>query len=158
MASQRKRDSPAGSDRSLPKGIAKGAARLGQKPTSARLQVDVNGAVKGILKNNDFAKAFLAIWLGDDPPNSAIPAGVLGGACGRSWRAPRLLIRVDASHPPNLGDRLLASEAVGQSTLTLSIGQTAVSAHQPGRTAVASSSIFPGLSSRSDTKIMLIAG
>jgi hypothetical protein len=82
MASQRKRDSPAGSDRSLLKGIAKGAARLGQKPISARLQVDVNGAVKGILEGNGFAKAFLASWLGDDPPNPEIKAGVLVGAYG----------------------------------------------------------------------------
>lgn len=46
------------------------------------LQVDVNGAVKGIIKGDDFAKAFLAIWLGGDPPNPEIKAGMLGGACG----------------------------------------------------------------------------
>jgi len=46
------------------------------------LQVDVNGAVKGIIKGDDFAKAFLAIWLGADPPNPEIKAGLLGGACG----------------------------------------------------------------------------
>jgi len=48
----------------------------------AGLQVDVNGAVKGIVKGDDFAKAFLAIWLGGDPPNPEIKAGILGGACG----------------------------------------------------------------------------
>jgi hypothetical protein len=48
----------------------------------AGLQVDVNGAVKGIVKGDDFAKAFLAIWLGGDPPNPEIKAGMLGGACG----------------------------------------------------------------------------
>jgi len=46
------------------------------------LQVDVNGAVKGTIKGDDFAKAFLAIWLGADPPNPEIKAGMLGGACG----------------------------------------------------------------------------
>ena len=48
----------------------------------AGLQVDVNGAVKGVIKGDDFAKAFLAIWLGGDPPNPEIKAGMLGGACG----------------------------------------------------------------------------
>jgi len=48
----------------------------------AGLQVDVNGAVKGTIKGDDFAKAFLAIWLGGDPPNPEIKAGLLGGACG----------------------------------------------------------------------------
>src|SRR5438093_7993412 len=32
----------------------------------AGLQVDVNGASKGTIKDDDFAKAFLAIWLGAD--------------------------------------------------------------------------------------------
>ena len=52
-----------------------------RKP-GAGLQVDVNGAVKGTIKGDDFAKAFLAIWLGGDPPNPEIKAGMLGGACG----------------------------------------------------------------------------
>jgi hypothetical protein len=46
------------------------------------LQVDVNGAVKGTVKGDDFAKAFLSIWLGPEPPNPEIKAGLLGGACG----------------------------------------------------------------------------
>ncbi len=46
------------------------------------LQVDVNGTVKGTIKGDDFAKAFLAIWLGADPPNPEIKAGMLGGTCG----------------------------------------------------------------------------
>jgi hypothetical protein len=45
------------------------------------LQVDVNGTVKGTIKGDDFAKAFLSIWLGD-PPNPEIKAGMLGAACG----------------------------------------------------------------------------
>ncbi len=46
------------------------------------LQVDVNGAVKGTIKGDDFAKAFLSIWLGAEPPNPEIKAGMLGGTCG----------------------------------------------------------------------------
>ena len=46
------------------------------------LNVDVNGAVKGVIKGDDFAKAFLSIWLGADPPNPELKAGLLGGPCG----------------------------------------------------------------------------
>jgi hypothetical protein len=60
--------------------------KSGQKLTFVRkpgagIQVDVNGAVKGTVSGDDFAKAFLSIWLGD-PPNSEIKTGLLGGACG----------------------------------------------------------------------------
>ena len=51
-----------------------------QKP-GVGTQVDVNGAVKGTIKGDDFAKALFSIWLGD-PPNSEIKSGLLGGACG----------------------------------------------------------------------------
>ena len=44
--------------------------------------VNVNGAAKGTIKGDDFAKAFLSIWLGADPPNPEIKTGMLGGACG----------------------------------------------------------------------------
>ena len=52
-----------------------------RKP-GAGLQVDVNGAVKGTISGDDFARAFLAIWLGADPPTPEIKAGMLGGTCG----------------------------------------------------------------------------
>jgi len=48
----------------------------------AGVQVDVNGAVKGTIKGDDFAKTFFAIWLGANPPNPGLKAGLLGGACG----------------------------------------------------------------------------
>ena len=51
-----------------------------QKP-GVGTQVDVNGAVKGTIKGDDFAKALFSIWLGD-PPNPEIKSGLLGGACG----------------------------------------------------------------------------
>ncbi len=46
------------------------------------IQVDVNGTVKGTVKGDDFARAFLSIWLGPQPPNPGLKAGLLGGACG----------------------------------------------------------------------------
>ncbi len=48
----------------------------------AGIQVDVNGEVKGTIKGDDFAKTFLSIWLGANPPNAGLKAGLLGGACG----------------------------------------------------------------------------
>ena len=48
----------------------------------AGIQVEVKGAIKGTVKGDDFAKAFLSIWLGADPPNPGIKAGLLGGPCG----------------------------------------------------------------------------
>jgi Chalcone isomerase-like len=48
----------------------------------AGLQVEVNGTMKGTIKGDDFASAFLSIWLGADPPNPEIKAGLLGGSCG----------------------------------------------------------------------------
>jgi hypothetical protein len=61
--------------------------RSGQRLTfthlpGAGIQVDVNGAVKGVVKGDDFARAFLSIWLGAHPPNSGLKVGLLGGACG----------------------------------------------------------------------------
>lgn len=44
------------------------------------VKVDVNGAVKGTIKGDDFAKAFLSVWLGH-PPNPEVKAGLLGGKC-----------------------------------------------------------------------------
>ncbi len=48
----------------------------------AGIEVTVNGTAKGTIKGDDFAKAFLSIWLGADPPNPEIKSGLLGGACG----------------------------------------------------------------------------
>src|SRR5262249_25456586 len=35
------------------------------------IQVDVGGAAKGTIEGDDFARAFLSIWLGSHPPNDA---------------------------------------------------------------------------------------
>jgi hypothetical protein len=64
-----------------------GDIKSGQKMTfvytpDTGVQVDVNGAVKGTIKGDDFARAFFSIWLGPEPPNPELKAGLLGGACG----------------------------------------------------------------------------
>ena len=64
-----------------------GDMKSGQKLTFTHkpgvgIEVDVNGAVKGTIDGDDFAKAFLSIWLGTKPPNSGIKEGLLGGTCG----------------------------------------------------------------------------
>lgn len=46
------------------------------------LEVDVNGAAKGTIKGDDFAKAFFSIWLGANTPNPGLKSGLLGGPCG----------------------------------------------------------------------------
>jgi hypothetical protein len=66
---------------------AMGDMKKGQRLTfthrpGAGIQVDVNGTVKGTVEGDDFAKAFLSIWLGAHPPNPSLKAGLLGGACG----------------------------------------------------------------------------
>lgn len=48
---------------------------------SAGIEVSVNGAVKGTIAGDDFARALLSIWLGDSPPNPELKSGLLGGEC-----------------------------------------------------------------------------
>jgi hypothetical protein len=48
----------------------------------AGIEVNVNGTLKGTIEGDDFAKAFLSIWLGAKPPNPGLKTGLLGGACG----------------------------------------------------------------------------
>jgi hypothetical protein len=49
---------------------------------NAGVEVIVNETVKGTIEGDDFAKAFLSIWLGAAPPNTGLKAGLLGGHCG----------------------------------------------------------------------------
>lgn len=55
--------------------------RFSHKP-GAGTQVSVKGAVLGTIAGDDFAQALLSIWLGPNPPNAELKAGLLGGACG----------------------------------------------------------------------------
>ena len=48
----------------------------------AGIEVNVHGKVQGTVEGDDFARAFLAIWLGPQPPNPGLKAGLLGGTCG----------------------------------------------------------------------------
>ena len=45
------------------------------------VSVDIAGAPKGRVEGDDFAKALLSIWLGPNPPNANLKAGLLGGPC-----------------------------------------------------------------------------
>lgn len=45
------------------------------------VQYSLDGAVQGTIPGDDFATAFLAIWLGASPPSPELRAGLLGGAC-----------------------------------------------------------------------------
>jgi hypothetical protein len=54
--------------------------RLVHKPGTG-VQVDIDNAVKGTIKGDDFAKALFSIWLGSHPPNPGLTAGLLGGPC-----------------------------------------------------------------------------
>ena len=60
--------------------------KSGQRMTFLRipgvgLQYALDGAVQGTIPGDDFAKAFLAIWLGASPPSPELRAGLLGGPC-----------------------------------------------------------------------------
>jgi hypothetical protein len=50
--------------------------------SGAGIEVDVHGAVQETVEGDDFARAFLATWLGAKSPNPGLKAGLLGGACG----------------------------------------------------------------------------
>lgn len=52
-----------------------------RRPNSG-VQVSVNGVQKGTLEGDDFARAFVSIWLGPTPPNPELKTGLLGGECG----------------------------------------------------------------------------
>jgi hypothetical protein len=60
--------------------------KKGQRLTFVRLphagvQIVVNGTQKGTIDGDDFARAFVSIWLGATPPNPELKSGLLGGEC-----------------------------------------------------------------------------
>lgn len=60
--------------------------KTGQRLTFLRLphagvQVSIDGLSRGTIEGDDFAKAFVSIWLGAQPPNSELKSGLLGGEC-----------------------------------------------------------------------------
>lgn len=60
--------------------------KSGQRMTFLRIpgvgiRYALDGKVQGTIAGDDFARAFLAIWLGPSPPNAELRTGLLGGAC-----------------------------------------------------------------------------
>ncbi len=60
--------------------------KSGQRMTFLRIpgvgiEYALDCAVQGTIPGDDFARAFLAIWLGASPPNPELRAGLLGGPC-----------------------------------------------------------------------------
>jgi len=58
----------------------------GQRMTFVRvpgvgIEYSLDGTPRGTIAGDDFATAFLAIWLGSSPPNPQLRAGLLGGPC-----------------------------------------------------------------------------
>ncbi|HEY6516408.1 MAG TPA: chalcone isomerase family protein [Steroidobacteraceae bacterium] len=45
------------------------------------IRFSLDGKVLGTISGDDFARAFLAIWLGPSPPNPQLRSGLLGGPC-----------------------------------------------------------------------------
>lgn len=45
------------------------------------IAVDVNGAGGSVIEGADFAAALLSVWIGTEPPNEDLKAGLLGGKC-----------------------------------------------------------------------------
>ncbi len=45
------------------------------------IEYRLDGTRVGTIPGADFARAFLGIWLGANPPGQALKAGLLGGAC-----------------------------------------------------------------------------
>jgi hypothetical protein len=44
------------------------------------IEVGIDSAVVGTVEGDDFAKAFLSIWLGPNPPNQNLKDGILGAS------------------------------------------------------------------------------
>lgn len=60
--------------------------RSGQRAQFLRIpgvgiRFSLDGAVQGTIRGDDFATAFLGIWLGASPPSPQLRAGLLGGPC-----------------------------------------------------------------------------
>jgi hypothetical protein len=45
------------------------------------VEFSFNGGLKGTIPGEDFSRALLSIWLGEQPPNPELKAGLLGAAC-----------------------------------------------------------------------------
>jgi hypothetical protein len=62
-------------------GIGSGEAMTFLRIPGVGIQYSRDGTVRGTIPGDDFARAFLAIWLGSSPPSPQLRAGLLGGPC-----------------------------------------------------------------------------
>lgn len=45
-------------------------------------EIAVRGATKGVIPGDDFGRTLFTVWIGPEPPNEGLKAGLLGGSCG----------------------------------------------------------------------------
>jgi long-chain acyl-CoA synthetase len=62
-------------------GVGSGQRMTFRRIPGAGIEYSLDGSPRGTISGDDFAAAFLAIWLGSSPPNPQLRAGLLGGAC-----------------------------------------------------------------------------
>lgn len=55
--------------------------RVAYTRRAAGVDVEIAGRPVGTIEGEDFARALLAVWLGDAPPNPELKTGLLGGGC-----------------------------------------------------------------------------
>src|SRR6185437_4522076 len=62
-------------------GVGSGQRMTFVRVPGAGIEYSLDGNPRGTIPGDDFATAFLAIWLGSSPPNPQLRTGLLGGAC-----------------------------------------------------------------------------
>jgi hypothetical protein len=63
------------------KGVKSGERMVFVRIPGQGIRYFLDGTLEGTIKGEDFAKAFLGIWLGPNPPGRRLKAGLLGGKC-----------------------------------------------------------------------------
>lgn len=63
------------------KGVHSGQRMSFLRIPGVGIQYSLDGTALGTIAGDDFARAFLAIWLGASPPSPQLRAGLLGGPC-----------------------------------------------------------------------------
>lgn len=63
------------------KGVGSGQVMTFLRIPGVGIRYALDGVVQGTIPGDDFATAFLAIWLGPSPPSREMQAGLLGGPC-----------------------------------------------------------------------------
>jgi hypothetical protein len=63
------------------KGVGSGQRMTFLRMPGVGIRYSLDGTVQGTIPGDDFARAFLSIWLGSSPPSPQLRAGLLGGPC-----------------------------------------------------------------------------